>query len=239
MTAFKILVVLAVLAWVGCDRMPTMDPKGLEPGSALVFLDNPALKILGPMEGPWSFNEAVSPTNVKLLKDGVAQEFVILGLHPDEYPDPDATAKGATDMEPEELRRLEEIRDYKRRALTELLKNEPLWVVRVSDDKTPLAHLFIAQDAAAKNQPGQKGWLVSAKALREGIASMVLDGGDYDMRETMLDCQFAAIAESLHVEKGRADSLNIWSRFDLRLPPAEWDARIDAMEQKLGLKTKK
>ena len=220
---------------LACNRQPTLDMTGIEPGSPLVSLETPTMLILGKMQGPWRLEKVLSPVKVSLTKENVTQEFRVLGLHPDEYADPSAAAKGNVALEPEEQRRVDEIQSYKIDGLTRILKDVPIWVMAVSEDQPPLAHLFIPQDPAAKAQPGKKAWLVSARALRDGVASMHLDDVPYELRETMLDCQFAAIAESLQETENRAQSANIWSRFDLRLPPPQWDGRLDAMEQALGL----
>lgn len=230
------LLFAALLALAGCRELPKLNLDGVEPGSPLVSLETPEVTVLGGADGPWKLERVVSPTVVELSREGATREFAIIGLHPDESPDPGAPA-GTARLDPDELQRLGEIRAFKVEQLGKLLEGAPVWVLHVSEGTPPGVHLLTPAKPGALTL-GSKATLVSAAALRRGVASMDLDAPADHLRDTMLDCEFAAIAEALNLAADADRAANLWTRFDLRLPPARWDERIDAMEKKLGLGTK-
>lgn len=240
--AVALALVISLVAWRVASRpaaAASASPASADEITAMVPVGSPLVTSLGALEGPFTLEKATQPKVVVLRREGAAEAepFELLGIRNGRYPlaaadDPDRLL---TDAQRREA--LLEFGRYKTEALEKLLAGRPLWLIRQGNTepgKPTIAYLFAAPAGAPGATPPTGNLeLVNALAPRRGIANLEIDYPDHPLREIMVDCQLAAIAEARHAAANAAEAEDIWTRFGLRLPPGPDDARLAAIEASL------
>ncbi len=242
--ALAVLLALAVIviAWRATSR-PTAagssSPVSADDISAALPIASPLVSSLGALEGPYSLEKASQPKILMLRREGAAdaEPFELLGIRNGKYPvvaadDPD---KLLTEAERREA--LLEFARFKMQALEKLLAGRPLWLIRLGASvpgQPTIAYIFAARAGAPADAPPTGDLeLVNALAPRLGIANLEIDYPDHPLREIMVDCQLASLAEARQAAADPAQAPDIWTRFRLRFPPGPDDARLAAIEASL------
>lgn len=203
--------------------------------SATVPLGSRLVGVLGRLEGPYTFDKALTPTVMQLKgSGGETVRVTLLGLRDGRYPQPEDPGDKRT---PEQRRaELEQFFKFKMDGLAGLVGTRPLYVIRMGpgDARTGQPSCVFMTDSPIGNlaAPTGSGECVNALALRRGIANMDLEGPDHPLRAIMLECQAAAVVEARRAKAKGGEAESVWGRFGLRLPAA-YEPQVDSLQKKL------
>lgn len=228
------LLIAVAISGCGKNRSSDVSADG-RIASATIPLGSRLIGMLGRLEGPYTFDKALTPSIVQLKPpSGEPVRVTLLGLRDARYPQPqDPNDKRTPEQRREDLKQFYK---FKMDELASLAGSRPLYAIRMGpgDAKTPAPAYLFMTDSPVGNMaaPTGSGELVNALALRRGIANMDLDGPDHPMHALMLECQAAAIVEARRAKARGGEAASVWGRFGVQLPAAH-QPQVDSMEKKL------
>lgn len=217
-----------------------------EIGGVKIGLNDPLVRTLGRIEGPFTFIKCFSPSVVQLatVPEGKTEAFSMVGLADEPYPDakPDKDHP-IQDDEATKQRKRAALKIFKVEGLKKIFEeatkaNQPqVWVVRLTK-ANPKAlskvYMFIPDSNQIAGKPlSGEALVVNAQALRRGVANMDLTNPAImalPLADQLMDCQISAIVDAKRNKFGGAD---VWTQYPMQLPKGPFQNRLAEIEKRM------
>lgn len=253
LTSIMLALAIAMTALAGCGggggapSAPQYRSYASDAGSTKIGLNDPLVRALGRLEGPYVFIKSLSPSVVQLaaVPSGKAELVSMIGLSEETYPPapadkdhPDAAKEDDATKE----RKRGEAKAFKIAGFKKLFDPAPgqsgaaqLWIIRMTKPgpKTISKVLIFQPDAV--QMPGKpltgEATLINALALRRGIYNMDFTNPAImamPLADVLLNCQLAAIIDSRRQKFGGND---IWTKYPMQLPKGPMQDKLAELEK--------
>lgn len=237
---------LALLAGCGGSQTGGSSSAPSEIGGVKIGLNDPLLRTLGRIEGPFTFIKCFSPSVVQLatVPEGKTEAFSMVGLADEPYLD----AKPDKDHPIQD----DETTKQRKRAGLKILKVEGLkkifdeatkanlpqvWVIRLTKANPKAlakAYMLIPDSNQIAGKPlSGDALIVNAQALRRGVANMDLTNPAImalPLADQLMDCQISAIVDAKRNKFGGAD---VWTQYPMQLPKGPFQNRLAEIEKRM------